>query len=291
MSRAVTVRLPLTCGELVQGTVDGIPVLVSAPIARWGEVRLAPGAGLVTPRGTVKLRQALTAAGASDVQVTVRREARAGAGYATSTADVAGGLAAWGLWCDAPFPPETLARQAVEVEPSDGTMFPGLALFAHRDATLIEPLGPAPRLPLLLLDPGGTLDTVWWTRRLPHVALDASTGAALADLRHGLATGDLEAIGRAATRSAASYQPVLPSALVTQALALAPAVRALGVVRAHSGSIAGLLFADEASAQAAWRRVAAALPDCAVDLTMLVDGGVVQERGDYSFHHLSRENR
>lgn len=276
MSRVVSVRLPLTCGELVQGTLDGTPVLVSAPIARWGEVRLMAGAGLVTPPGAQKLRQALTSAGASDVQVTVRREARAGAGYATSTADVAGSLAAWGLWCDRPFPPETMACRAVAIEPSDGTMFPGLALFAHRDASIIEPLGPAPRLPLLLLDPGGTLDTVWWTRRLPRVTLDASTAAALADLRHGLATGDLEAVGRAASRSAAAYQSVLPSALVTQALTLAPAVGALGVVRAHSGPIAGLLFAEEAAAWAARPVVAAALPNCTVDPTMLVDGGVYE---------------
>lgn len=274
MNRVVTVRLPLTCGELVQGTLDGTPVLVSAAIARWGEVQMTASIGLATPPGATKLHQALAGVGATDVHVAVRRDARCAAGYATSTADVAGSLAAWGLWREAPFTPEALARLAVVVEPSDGTMLPGLALFAHHDASIIEPLGPAPRLPLLLLDPGGTLDTIWWTRRLPRVALDGSTAAALADLRHGLTTGDLEALGRAASCSAAAYQPILPSALVAQALALAPGVGALGVVRAHSGPIAGLLFADAGTARAAWPVVAAALPDCTVDLTTLVDGGV-----------------
>ncbi|MGB0385616.1 MAG: hypothetical protein ACPGWR_12415 [Ardenticatenaceae bacterium] len=268
------VRVPLTCGELIQGTLGGTPVLVSAPIGIYSRVQLEASEGLQLPPDALKMRHALEGAGAVNVRICVQRGARCGAGYATSTADIVGGLALWGGWRGVPFAPDELARRAVAIEPSDGIMWPGLTLFAQRDASIIEPLGSAPPLPLLLLDPGGTVDTVRWTRRLPHLSLDHSTQKALNDLRYGLTSADVAAIGRAASISAKAYQPLLPSALVEQALQLAPTVGALGVVRAHSGPIVGLLFANQTDAQTAWPIVKQIFPTCDMRLTMLTDGGV-----------------
>lgn len=36
------VALPATCGELVQGTLDGVPWLVSCPIGRYAVAEVAP---------------------------------------------------------------------------------------------------------------------------------------------------------------------------------------------------------------------------------------------------------
>lgn len=270
----ITAHIPLTCGELIQGTLNGTPVLVSAPITMRSTIELEGSHGLELPFDAIKMGQALRAVEAAKIRVTVQRGARCSAGYATSTADIVGALAAYGVWRGEPFSAIELAHHAVRVEPSDGTMFSGLALFAGRDASIIEPLGMPPPLPLVILDPGGGLDTVCWTSVLPRLSLDESTARALRTLRHGLASGDVAAIGEAASLSALAYQPILPSTLVEQALNLLPTMGALGVVRAHSGPIIGLLFAHEREAHEAWPILAKAFPTCKITLTTLTTGGV-----------------
>ena len=274
LKSSLRASIPLTCGELIQGTLNGTPVLVSAPITTYTMIELQACDGLRLPADARKMRQVLTMVDAAGVRVSVQRGARSGAGYATSTADIVGGLAAWGVWRGQPFSAEELARHAVAIEPSDGIMWPGLTLFAQRDASIVESLGAAPPLFLLVLDPGGMVDTVKWTRRLPKMSLDDSTQRAVSILRDGLLTHDWAAIGNAASMSASAYQAILPSSLVEEALQFAPTIGALGVVRAHSGPIAGFLFANRQEAQDAWPLVAYTFKHCDIFLTMLTGGGV-----------------
>ena len=61
--RAVRVALPGTCGELVQGTLDGEPCLISCPIDYYSsvEVRFQPQGGWTVPEHAPKTRAALQA--------------------------------------------------------------------------------------------------------------------------------------------------------------------------------------------------------------------------------------
>ena len=68
---------------------------------------------------------------------------------------------------------------------------------------------------------------------------------AFALLREGLRQGNLEAIGAAATLSARAHQAILVNPLLEPTLSLAREVRALGVCRAHSGTLLGLLLDPE----------------------------------------------
>lgn len=61
-------------------------------------------------------------------------------------------------------------------------------------------------------------------------------------LRQGLSQADPAAIGAAATLSATSCQSVSASPLLEQAKSWAKDTGALGLVRAHSGSVVGLLY-------------------------------------------------
>ena len=61
-------------------------------------------------------------------------------------------------------------------------------------------------------------------------------------LRQGLERRDWEAVGEAATLSACLHQSILSSPLLEPVLALVEEVRALGVCRAHSGTLLGLLL-------------------------------------------------
>lgn len=286
MSQTATVWLPGTCGELVQGAIDGQPFLVSCPIDVYARVtvELAPGAPLVgpadAPKAAAALRAALAHYGALALggRLAIRSPLPRGKGLGSSTADVAAAIYAAARALGRPMDPRTVAALAVSVEPTDSSLFPGLALFDHRAGRRYEPLGAAPPLELVVLDEGGTVDTLAYNRRDLGALLaanEAQVREALALVRRGLVEGRSELLGRGATLSAQAHQCILPKRWLAPVLAAATAAGAVGVVTAHSGTVLGVLVDP---ARAALARVLAALreaaPACAVLFVChLVDGG------------------
>jgi L-threonine kinase len=251
----VTITVPGACGELIQGWYGpwAEPVLVSCPIARYSRVtlRLRPTPEILVPHGHFKAKQAarlfLDRVGRPDLgaHIHLTSDLLPGRGMASSTADVIGTIVGLAEALGAPISSPELARLACQIEPSDSTMFAGLAMLAYRGSGRAETLGPVPGLPLLLLDPGGATDTLAYNARLDLAAvrrLAPSTKAALQLLSEGLAQQDPAAIGAAATLSALSYQAVNISPLLPLVQKWAAATGALGVVRAHSGSVLGMLY-------------------------------------------------
>jgi len=291
--RAVRVALPGTCGELVQGTLDGEPCLISCPIGCYSiaEVHFQSWAGWTVPEHATKTRAALQAGlaylgqTASGGYVCLHTELPRGRGYGSSTADIGATLYALGQAAGRGFTPTEVGRLAVHIEPSDSSLFPGLALWDHRYGQVYEDLGPPPALAVVILDPGGVVDTLAFNR-LDHREvlrqLAPQHGEAFTLLREGLRQGNLEAMGAAATLSATAHQAILANPWLEPALSLARDVRALGVCRAHSGTLLGLLLdprdADIARITAlAARRFAPAVTVCS---RSLVSGGLRLLTGD-----------
>jgi L-threonine kinase len=280
------VALPATCGELVQGTLDGVPCLVSCPIGRYGVaevcLRSEPGWKVPpdAPKSVAALRASLAHLGRPEQggQLRLTSDLPRSRGYGSSTADVGATMYALSQALSQPLTAAEVAWLAVRVEPSDSTLFPGLALFDHRDGSFYQELGPAPPLTVMVLDPGGEVDTLAFNRldhrealgRLAPQHLEAFTL-----LREGLKCGDWQTLGEAATLSARAHQAILPNPLLEPALVLARGMGALGICLAHSGTLLGLLLdparADVAAAAAFVTRH---LPDeVAVACYPLVDGG------------------
>src|SRR5262245_38511044 len=121
MHRAVRVALPGTCGELVQGTLDGEPCLISCPIDSYSiaEVRFQPWGGWSVPAHAPKTRAALQAGltylglTASSGSVHLQTELPRGRGYGSSTADIGATLYALGQAAGRAFVPSDVARLAV----------------------------------------------------------------------------------------------------------------------------------------------------------------------------------
>jgi L-threonine kinase len=280
------VALPAACGELVQGTLDGVRCLVSCPI-NWysiAEVGLRPEPGWEVPADSPKaaaaLRVGLAHLGRTELGGRLRliSDVPRGRGYASSTADVGAALYALGRALGQSLVVADVARLAVSVEPSDSTVFPGLALFDHRGGSFHERLGPAPPLAVVVVDPGGEVDTLAFNRqdhREVLARLAPQHREAFTLLFEGLQRGDWRAIGEAATLSARAHQAILLDPLLEMVLTLARSVGGLGVCRAHSGTVLGLLLDPEhADVSAVADFVARQLPDgVAVVRCSLVGGG------------------
>ncbi len=296
--------VPATCGELVQGTLDGVPCLVSCPIDAYSlaEVHLHPlpipppprlpgteQAGrwhwqvpADRPKAVAALHAGLRHLGQECTgRLRLTSPLPRGRGYGSSTADVGATLYALGRACGRDIPPAEAALLAVSIEPSDSSLFPGLTLFAHRSAEFHETLGCAPPLHLIVVDPGGGVDTLAFndldhTDALRRLALGHREAFEL--LRHSLRRGDWHALGGAATLSASLHQTILHNPWLEQVVGLAGQVGALGVCRAHSGTLLGILLDPAADVASSAEYVARRLPPGMVlHKHRLVGGGSLAE--------------
>jgi L-threonine kinase len=203
-----------------------------------------------------------------------------GKGMASSSADVTGAIAATGLALGQRLPPRLIGQLALSVEPSDGVMFPGIALFDHREGSIVEELGPPPPMEIVALDFGGTVDTLEFNR-VDHSgewrSLESLNRQALDLVREGIRQGSPTLVGQGASISAAAGQRILKKPQLPRVADFAEAVGAVGVCVAHSGTVIGVLLdARERRGKSTFRRARAAFTGAAAIHHFRLMGGGVQ---------------
>ena len=258
-------RVPLTCGEFVQGNLAGLDFLVSCPVSLFSQAEvwlgdsgpemlmlppLPPGGGAKALRALQLALKELEGRGRR-AWLKISRPVPPGKGFGTSTADIVAAVfgAAQALGRD--IAPREVARIALSIEPTDGTMFHGLTLFDHRRGRIARFLGLPPPMQVLIYDLGGEVDTRRFNWRADLAALNARkeprVREALWKVSHGIGRGDPWLLGEGATCSALAHQSILPKEGLEEIVAAARGVGAYGVVVAHSGTLVGVLLpGDEA---------------------------------------------
>ncbi|NMD58140.1 MULTISPECIES: GHMP kinase [Tsukamurella] len=253
-------------GELLQGrfrcpVFDECPGLVTVPIGTVGSVAVfvPDTSGVVravgTARDVAKARRAaeVTLAhlrvrgvlGCTGGELRVTRTTAVGLGLGSSTADVLAAVRAVADCAGAELDAETVARLAVAAEgASDPLWADRPILFAHRHGHVIEELGAVlPPMLLVRCVLGGPVDTL---ALRPTGAGDVEEYEDLrALLRCAVAAGDAAGVAAVATRSAVLNQSRHYKPGLGRLIAAAERGGALGVQVAHSGNVAGLLFARE----------------------------------------------
>ena len=279
---------PGTCGELAQGELDGTTVMVTYPIdmGSTATVDLSDGAGCVEgPADAPKARRAVAltleflGGRHLDARLNLESSLPRAKGMASSTADVAAAIGATAAVLGTGIDPQQQAKLALAVKPSDGVMLPGIALFDHRDGRMAQSLGKPPAMRVLALEFGDEIDTQAFNavdRRAELRSHATQFREALDLITAGLAGGDARLIGGGATLSSLANQAVLPKPQLDSVLSLGRAAGAVGVNVAHSGTVLGLLSAEDAdrigwAERQAWKRLSGlvAVHDCRV-----VGGGV-----------------
>ncbi len=250
---------PGTCGELAQGMLNNAVVMVTCPIDRFAKatVDISPGEGLVDgpsdcPKSIRAVELALEHLGRTDVNAVLSVESpipRA-KGMASSTADVLAAMTATAAALKAQLSVRQQAALALAVEPSDGTMFPGVALFDHRQGRVSRSLGDPPPMQVLVLEFNEKVDTAAFNsvdRRAEWESHSRPFAEALGMIALGMKAGDGRLIGQGATTNAIAYQEVFPNRHLEDVLSLGRTTGAVGVNVAHSGSVVGLLFLEDQS--------------------------------------------
>jgi len=285
---SATVRAPGVCGELAQGVIEGIHFLVTCPVDFYSRVKVdiySDGPGVEAPQDCDKaaaaVRRALFHLKNAKVRakLTINNPIPRGKGMASSSADLAAAIAATGLALGEEISPYQIAQIALSIEPTDGIMIPGVALFDHRAGIIRESLGPPPPMEIVALDLGGTVDTVQFNmvdRFQRWQSVDEQTGEALRLLRRGIEEQDPALVGRGASISAEASQTVLAKPRLAEVKEFAESVGAVGVNVGHSGTIMGVLLdARERRGKSTYHKALSAFPDAeSVYHFRLLGGGV-----------------
>ena len=236
----------------------------------------------IIPRPPTPLRSTLERLGHErlSAKLSINNPIPRGKGMGSSTADVAAVIAATGLALGRELQPAAIAEIALSVEPTDGVMFPGIAMFDHLAGTIAESLGPPPPMEIVALDFGGAVDTVEFNkvdRRELWRSIQAETSQALELVRAGVRQGDPELVGRGSSISALASQRVLPKPKLAEVNEFAAQVGAVGVNVGHSGTIIGVLLdARQRRGKSTFRRAREAFPDAEMVHHFRLLGGGVQ---------------
>ena len=237
------VRVPATCGELLQGVDDCGPVLVSLPVDRWGTVgvELTPEAVIALtpdlPKSRAALHLALDRVGwRGGALVRLGGEIAPSLGMGSSTVDVAGVIGGVCRAAGVELSSEDLVQLCAQVEPSDSSPLAGLWAIDHVSGRRATPLAPVPSdWWLVAVDSGEAVRTLDVHRRcgagprLPAGLLDRAQWA------------DPASIARAATESALRNQVRLPHPAFDAVYGCARRLGAGGVCVAHSGSLCAVI--------------------------------------------------
>ena len=245
------VRVPGSCGEVMQGFWQGRPFLVTCPIDRYSTVVVRPGTGRLVGGGA-KARRALALGQAyyrcdslaHDFFLT--SELPSGKGMASSSADICAVLAAVAAVNQVHLSEGDIGRLAASIDRQTAFFCQGLAVIQPETGELLHVFPHVPPLAIAIFDAGGTVDTVAFHQARPD---RARPDAAALFLGWQLLSSSLtdRQIGQAATLSALANQPWLPKPDFRPFSGLPPSSGCRRRQRSHSGTVAGVFFCQSAS--------------------------------------------
>ena len=251
------VRAPGTCGEFLQGSIDGQSFLVTCPINRYSYALsnviqpfskefCAPQPKSAQARKLVQELVQQKNKNQICPPVYVRSDILQGEGMASSSADISVAAMATALAMDYDLPLKELEQICLSVEPTDASFYQGVTQFDYIKGTISKPLGMCPPLKILVFDEGGSIDTVSFNKQadLQNKILEKESiiQESFDLFKQGLITHDIKLIGQAATLSAFGNQRILYKPNLYDFHDVGNSYNSVGTIIAHSGTIMGLLF-------------------------------------------------
>lgn len=245
-------RCPASCGELLQGWINGGEKLVSCPIDWYSEIEVREGPPSVAERPLSRqmLNQVLDhfgvdAAVRPPLHIDCRSTIPIAKGLASSTADIAATAVATARWLGTELDEVTLARLCLQLEPTDSTIFKALTLFDHLRGTCHIAHAWLPQIDILILESPHSLTTAAFHQRVGDAALSAQAeqlDKAWRLFQHSCAVRSPRLLGEAATLSARARNQLLPKPAFNALLDIVERHDLHGLNVAHSGTAVGLLL-------------------------------------------------
>lgn len=236
------VRVPGSCGELLQGWQHGEPFLVTCPIARYAAVEVSSsflGWQGMGEKAQKALQLTLEELGcrAFPYGLKLHSELLQGKGMASSSADIAAVAAAASYALQKPLTPRQILSLAVKIEPTDATFLRGIVRLNQVTGKIAAVYQQLPYLPISIFDTGGMVDTAACYRMVLPTTRERDWTQCLKELQQGE-----KGMAAAALKSAIWQEEILPKRSLRLLWEMAREYGALGITAAHSGTVLGVLW-------------------------------------------------
>lgn len=169
-----------------------------------------------------------------------------GKGMASSSADLVASMRAVATSYGLPLTEHVISMIAASIEPTDGVMYDGIVAYEYQNGELIESFGQLPQCQLIGIDTGGTVDTIAYNQQGKTYTNEEKKQCSKAYhlIQEGMQSYNLSSIFEASTMSATINQRFLPNPYFDRFLRLREKYGG-GIVVAHSGTVIGLLVAED----------------------------------------------
>ena len=287
----IIAKAPASCGELVEGVLDGTPFLVTAPISMYAVATVSDqftGVHGLGEKAQEALRRTLAYIGKDSLPFGIRLDSGIpqGKGMASSSADIAAVSYAAARALGRELTGREIMDIAIAIEPSDGIAFAGLSHVSHTTGELFGQYSNVPLLAVSIFDVGGIVDTIaYYQSKGNRGSQDAAYRQMLTTVGQAFRTeGDRQEmlLGQAATASARLNQEHLEKPQLDAFIQSSQKKGALGVLVAHSGTVVGALWASELGASDVERRTQELAAEfdgnySYMQTARLISGGVICE--------------
>jgi len=164
----------------------------------------------------------------------------------SSSADIVGIILGVGFLLDKKISAGEVAKLALSIEPTDGIIYEGIVSFDYLKKGILEQIGQPPLLDILVIDPGGCVDTLEFNQRKDLVKLrlenQKDIARALKLVKRGIRENNISFIGKGATLSALCNQNIVFKKEFEKIISISQKMGAVGVNIAHSGVVLGVLL-------------------------------------------------
>jgi len=255
--KKIAIKIPGSCGELAQGIYEGNNFQVTCPIELFSYIHLEladSNKGLQNFYLQEKSRQALISTlnyfGLSEKDVNLKieifSEIPLAKGMGSSSADIIGIILGVSFLLKKKISIDEVAKLALAIEPTDGIMYKDIVCFDHLKKGLLERIGQPLLLDVLVIDPGGCVDTLEFNQRKDLIRLrlenQKEIAQALELVKRGIRGKNIKLVGEGATLSALCNQKILFKKELEEVISTSYKRGAVGVNVAHSGVVLGVLL-------------------------------------------------
>ena len=225
------VKVPGSCGELVQGMISDEPFLITCPIDLYTTVTVSDefvghfGLGW---KSEAMLEKTLRYFSCNQFNFGIKLESELphGKGMASSSADIAAVGKAVSLALNVEITAQEIAALATTIEPTDGIFYNGIVAMNPVTGKLLSNSFAIPEYNILIFDFGSQINTLEFKRRSNFFLNELPV------------TLDMNLV----TASALANQSILYKSGLEEIVEFSKSLGALRVNVAHTGTVIGIIF-------------------------------------------------
>ncbi len=251
----VSIKVPGSCGELIQGMLNQVNFLVTCPIDCYSVVTIKKSDCLGITVDVPEKNKLITAVKQAikimeidpdqGYEIVVSSDLTVGKGMASSTADMTAAILGVALINGKQADETLISRILLDIEPSDGIFYNGIVAFDHIHGSFCEKVGDSFPANFLIYDYGGEIDTIAFNANPLLQSINLEKQPVIKKAYELLKTAfdhkDIRTLGQAVTISAIENQKLLYKKDLEDIILLSSDCGAYGINVAHSGTLIGIV--------------------------------------------------